>query len=182
MNAKRAKRVPIDELFFTWLYDVVASPRITNPNATYWNTLNLLYRKEFVWFIPNDANRSEDGKELRREFIQETGLGSVDPNWLDLGCSVLEMMIALSGRLSFQDDRDPVEWFWELFENLSLDNYPDSVLNAEDDVNDILDQFLFRRYLRDGTGGLFPLKRAAEDQTKVELWYQLSAYLAEKEG
>ena len=36
-----------------------------------------------------------------------------------------------------------------------------------------------RRYKRSGEGGLFPLKNAAKDQRKVEIWYQLSSYLLE---
>jgi hypothetical protein len=175
---------PLDELYFTWLYSQVDSVEISNPSRTYWRMLRQLYTKEFVWSIPNDDNRAEDGKDLRREFINEEGLDDIDQAWLDLGCSMLELLIGLSRRLSFQDDGEPRSWFWQLIENLGLERYNDNALIREEEIYEILDEILNevirRTYKRNGSGGLFPLKRATEDQREVELWYQLSAYLLEK--
>jgi hypothetical protein len=39
-----------------------------------------------------------------------------------------------------------------------------------------------RRYSYSGDGGLFPLDYPEEDQRGIEIWYQMSAYLAEREG
>jgi hypothetical protein len=36
-----------------------------------------------------------------------------------------------------------------------------------------------REYFPSGKGGLFPLENPREDQTKVEIWYQMHAYVME---
>ena len=140
-----------------------------------------LYVKEFVWLIPNDDNRAEDGKELRYEFINEQGIDEVDQAWLDLGCSVLEMMIALARRAAFESDDEVVEWFWRFIFNLGLNNHTDIAYTSatEREVDNVLDTVIFRTYDADGLGGLFPLTHPRQDQRKVELWYQLAAYLSE---
>ena len=140
-----------------------------------------LYVKEFVWLIPNDDNRAEDGKELRYEFINEQGIDEVDQAWLDLGCSVLEMMIALARRAAFESDDEVVEWFWRFIFNLGLNNHTDIAYKSatEREVDNVLDTVIFRTYDADGLGGLFPLTHPRQDQRKVELWYQLAAYLSE---
>ena len=140
-----------------------------------------LYVKEFVWLIPNDDNRAEDGKELRYEFINEQGIDEVDQEWLDLGCSVLEMMIALARRAAFESDDEVVEWFWRFIFNLGLNNHTDIAYasKTEREVDNVLDTVIFRTYDADGLGGLFPLTHPRQNQRKVELWYQLAAYLLE---
>lgn len=169
----------LDESYLRWLYSQVASVRLKNPSRTYWRILRQLYTKEFIWIIPNDDNRVEDGRDLRYEFIEEQGLEDVDQEWMNLGCSFLEMMIGLSRRLSFEDDGEPRTWFWKLMENLDLERYNDNVVIPDDKVDEILDTVIQRTYKRDGRGGLFPLRSARFDQRDVEIWYQLSAYLLE---
>lgn len=171
---------PLDELYFTWLYRQVANPDIEDKSLTFWKLLKELYTKEFVWLIPNDDNRLEDGKALRIEFIQEEGLRDVDPEWLQLGCSALELMVGLSRRLSFEAEGEPYYWFWDLMENLNLHRYSDDRRLPRKHIQKVLDQVIFRTYERDGTGGLFPLNDPSQDQRKVELWYQLSAYVLER--
>lgn len=171
----------LEESYFTWLYHQVASLRIKNPSKTYWSLARQLFTTEFVWFIPNDDNRVEDGRDLRHEFLAEAEIEEVDPEWMRQGCSMLEMLIGLSRRLSFEDDGTPRDWFWKLIENLDLErctdrNY-DHIHKAE--IEETLNHVIFRTYAPNGHGGLFPLRHAQEDQTNVELWYQLSAYLLE---
>jgi hypothetical protein len=36
-----------------------------------------------------------------------------------------------------------------------------------------------RTYSKLGKGGLFPLRSSAYDQRKVELWYQMAAFMTE---
>jgi hypothetical protein len=172
---------PLDELYFTWLCNQVGDTRVKNPNRTYWGMLKQLFLKEFVWVIPKDDNRIQDGKDLRYEFVDQSGLGDVDPGWINLGCSVLELIIGLSRRLSFEIDGEPRDCFWELINNLSLGTYLDSRPFQSEEVEEILDRFIWRTYSFDGKGGLFPLKNPDEDQTKIELWYQLCAYVLEKD-
>ena len=171
---------PLDELYFKWLYSQVGDPRIRNRNRTYWTILKQLYTKEFVWFVPNDDNRIQDGKELRYEFVDSEQLEDVDLNWVHLGCSMLELLVGLSRRLAFEAEGQPRDWFWHLMENLGLCEYNDSYRYSEEGVDEILDRIIWRTYRRDGHGGLFPLRRAKKDQRLIELWYQLSAYVLER--
>jgi hypothetical protein len=170
---------PLDELYLEWLYRQVGDPTITNPNRTYWRILKQLYCKEFVWIVPNDDNRIADGRDLRYEFVDDINLRNVDVGWYNLGCSMLELFVGLSRRLSFECDGEPRDWFWHMMDNVKLRRCNDNKSWEETVVNDILDQIIWRHYKRDGCGGIFPLKNAREDQTKVELWYQLSAYIIE---
>lgn len=142
--------------------------------------LEQLFLTEFVWFIPNDDNRAEDGRDLRREFLSELDIEPHDPEWAKIGCSMLEMMVGLSRRLAFQADGEPRDWFWDLIKNAGLDRFNDQKRYNQETVANILEKIIWRTYHEDGRGGLFPLQRAQEDQRDVELWYQLSAYLLEK--
>ena len=171
---------PLDELYFTWLCRQVGEDSSANPSRTYWRMLKGLYTKEFVYLIPNDDNRAADGKDLRREFARDLSI-DIDPGWMGLGCSMFELMIGLARDLSELTEEDIQNEFWELVENLNLEQYHDNVPIPPNRVSDVLDEVIWRTYRRNGRGGLFPLKgRPAQDQTKVELWYQLNAYAMEK--
>lgn len=170
---------PIDELYFTWLYGVVADPRIKRTYRTYWRLFKLLYTKEFVWIVPNDDNRIEDGKELRYEFIDHQKLMDVDHGWMNLGCSMLELLIGLSRRLAFETDSEPRVWFWRMLENLDLEKFNDGAHFTDEMVQEKLDAVIWRTYKHNGEGGLFPLSQPCKDQRDVELWYQMSAYILE---
>lgn len=173
----------LDEEYLTWLYGQMGIVKLKNPARTHWGLARQLYKKEFVWFIPNDDNRVEDGRDLRTEFVDEFDLDdAIDENWMRLGCSMLEMLVALSRRLAFMTDIDPREWFWEMLENVGIgmsyscdQKYNDEVA---DEVNEILDTIIWRTYGPNGDGGLFPLNNPDRDQRQVEIWYQLSAYLS----
>lgn len=170
---------PLDEQYLTWLYSMVASPKVTNPHRTYWSLLKHLYTREFVWIVPNDDNRVEDGRDLRHEFLEAKRLRNVDPDWLGLGCSVLELLIGISKRMSFEADGQPRKWFWILLDNLGLGNQSDGRYDSEY-VEEAIERLIWRTYNPDGSGGLFPLKGPCDDQRNVEIWYQLSSYLIER--
>jgi len=169
---------PLDELYFVWLYSQVGDSSIRNPTRTYWKVLRQLFTKEFVWIVPNDDNRIEDGKALRYEFVDQSGLNNVDRNWMKLGCSMLELLIGLSRRLAFQCDGESRDWFWHLMDNLDL-HYNDRGYLETNRIDTILDRIIWRTYEEDGHGGLFPLHNAAVDQRKIEIWCQMSAYILE---
>lgn len=169
----------LDEQYLKWLCGQVGPINLRNPSHTFWNLMGQLYTKEFAWYVPNDDNRLEDGLLLRDEF----GKASDDP-WWDEPCSVLEMLIALARRLAFEDGGEPASWFWELLENLGLSEFNDRSFFTEDqrfDIDERLENMIHRRYSYSGQGGLFPLEHPHEDQREVEIWYQLSAYLSERE-
>lgn len=180
--------LPLDERYFVWLYSLVAKPDVEDPELCYWNLLKQMYEKQFVWFVPRDDNRTEDGKELRLEFLRHEGLqrSDLDPHWIEIGCSFLELMIALSKRLQFEVDPDSnlAYWFWEvLSENIGIRHCNDAAACERcdaDAIDEVLDRVIFRQYEPDGTGGFFPLQDPEQDQRGVELWYQLSAYVIER--
>jgi hypothetical protein len=169
----------IDDQYLTWLYAHVAKVQERQKHRSYWLLLGHLYRKEFTWLIPGDRNRAEDGRELRRRFADSQGLDIAGDIWLDLGASVLEVLFDLSYRLSFNLDRTPEYWFWVLIDNLGLKDQTDAKYD-EEEVEDVLDQLLWREYSANGVGGLFPLRYAEEDQRHLEIWYQLNAYVLER--
>lgn len=176
---------PLDEQYFKWLYRQVASVRLKDPSRTYWSLLRQLYTKEFIWLVPNDDNRVEDGRDLRYEFLNEKNLEDPDHIWMEMGCSFLEMLIALSRRCAFEADNGASEWFWHLVDNLNLGGFNDLYFHTrrqENYVDETLDSVVWRSYRSNGMGGLFPLKNATENQREVELWYQLSCYLLEGHG
>jgi len=141
---------------------------------SYQGLLYILLEKEFVWLIPNDDNRIADGLEIRSEFTEETGLR------YDAPCSVLEVIFGLARRLEFMAGGEEAGWAWQLICNLELHKLSDPVgprkaIRAEE----ILETLVWRNYNPDGAGGFFPLAWPEADQTKVEIWYQLAAYVEE---
>lgn len=171
----------LDSLYFEWLYGQVADPEIREPSLTYWELLRQLFTTEFKWRVHNDENRLQDGKALRLEFVRKSALDGVNPQWMNIGCSVLELLVGLSRHLAFLADGEPPFWFWQITENLGIRRYTDHVYDDDVrlDVAAILDHFIERRYQYNGAGGLFPLKHPHADQRGVELWYQMSAYILE---
>lgn len=166
----------LDDQYLAWLYSQVAEVKARKSSRTFWNLFRQLFATEFVWFVPNDDNRGEDGRELRCEWSVSTNT-EVDFNWLTLGCSFLELLIGLSRRLAFETRDDVPYWFWHLIDNLELRGCHDRSSFRPQDVEDITAAVIWRTYDRHGHGGLFPLRRGSKDQRQVEIWYQLSEYL-----
>jgi hypothetical protein len=166
---------PAIEDYFGWLCRHTGDGR-----ASYWALLHQLHTKPFECVIPSDANRGEDGKELR-ETYEDTFQILGEDLWLDGKASMLEVLIGLSKRLEFDTDIPTDRWFWKLLENLGMQHYTDVHYTkmVEEDVDERLDLLLRRRYSPDGVGGLFPLREAVHDQRRVEIWYQMQAYLLE---
>lgn len=153
-----------------------------NPGKTYWGLANLMFNTPFTWIqsISMDENRLADGLNLRVEFARQVGLR---PNALrTLGpCSFLEVLIGLSRRLAFAAGGEAPGWAWELMSNLELIRLSDPLTGPKQrKAEEIMRTAMERTYLPDGTGGFFPLAWPDEDQTRIELWYQMHAYIAEQ--
>lgn len=170
----------LDDQYLTWLYSLVADVRTRRGPRAYWNLFRKLFVTEFAWFVPNDDNRAEDGRELRLEWVRTQDV-SVDADWAALGCSFLEMLIGLARRLEFQTEQDYVFWFWKLLENMGLLGHNDRSHFTDEDVEDHTHRVMFRTYDPDGNGGLFPLRCTDRDQRDIEIWQQLCEYLLENE-
>lgn len=91
------------------------------------------------------------------------------------------MLISLSRNVAFLTDVAVEKWFWHFLEILELADFNDSSEIPIDLVEDILNTVVWRTYEPNGSGGLFPLRYAHQDQRKVELWYQMNAYLIEND-
>lgn len=139
----------------------------------YTELFDALFAKEFVWLIPNDDNRREDGLDVRAEYFHGRGK-------LDYPCSILEVIVGLSRHLAFNAGGDPRRWAWTLISNLELNQVSGHIgrIRAER-VEEILHNLVWRTYRRDGRGGFFPLVHTDLDQRTVELWYQMHAYMDE---
>jgi len=171
---------PIEEVYFNWLYSKVASVDNRSPSNTYYTLMRDLHSTEFVWLLSGDDNRAADGIDIRKEFLRQSMLDQ-DPAWLNIGCSVLEMLYAFSRNASFETDMDAREWFWIMLTNLGLNNLNDSRNNISQRVSYVLEKFIWRTYKSNGQGGLFPLNATDHDQRKVEIWYQFCEYLIDQQ-
>lgn len=127
-----------------------------------------------------------DGLDLRYEFLSQHPPLRADRDWLELDCSMLEMLIALAIRADFETDTGAIAggvegWFWKFMDNVRLSQYIDALINAKSlgVIDRTLETINNRTYKPNGRGGLFPLRKPQKDQREVELWYQLSAYLLE---
>jgi hypothetical protein len=158
------------EAYLGWLGSQVRVDNYKSYQGLYANLL----AKEFVWLIPNDDNRIADGLEVRQEFQGETGVRIEGP------CSVFEVIIGLSRRLEFMAGGEASGWAWQLICNLELHKQQDPVGPRKAiKIDGILETLIWRNYDPDGTGGFFPLAWPEADQKKVEIWYQMSAYVEE---
>ena len=166
--------------YFEWLWNFTKC-RGHSQNR---KIITLLHNIEFRYSIPMDANREEDGIDLRYRFVTEVGIPKNYQEvyaYLDGPCSVLEMMIALAIRCeeSIMDDPDigdrTSEWFWLMMKNLGLDYMSDRKFDR-DIAEEKISIFLDRKYKRNGEGGLFVVN-GRRDLRKVEIWYQMCWYL-----
>lgn len=159
--------------YLEWLRPQVGVDR---QRRGYSNLLHMMATTEFVPTVPYDDNRAMDGLDVRREFSAELGIEmeALGP------CSVLEVLVALSRRLAFNVGGDAAGWAWQLLCNLELERFADPIgRRKQHQVEEILEALIWRNYQPDGTGGFFPLDHPQDDQTKVELWYQMAAYVNE---
>lgn len=172
---------PLENLYFNWLSAKVmhVTHRLT-PSLSFDTLFKTLHNVEFVWFLPGDDNRAEDGKELRREFLL-VGHIPDDVEWRTMiPCSVFEMLIAFSRRAELNSSTSAIDWFWEFLYNLNLDKANDASGVMPGEIVDVLEHFMFRNYRENGDGGLFPLGRETRDQTEIEIWQQFCDYLVDQ--
>ena len=156
-----------DDDYFRWLTSQIDYPT----SHSYFDLFSRMHLWDFAWFISGDDNRRQDALDLRREFYQS------DYNSRNL-VSVLEVVIVLSRAFEFTADGPAPYWAWHMIKNLGLVRCSDPLKHPEK-VDDILHALVWRTYEPNGRGGFFPLKYPKEDQRKVELWYQMNAYIQE---
>lgn len=173
----------VDEIYFQWLTEHINFGYGRPNGKTYIGLMGQLHSKEFVWLIANDDNRLQDAQALRHQFLEESGISNYKGDFVNNNppISVLEIIIALSDRLSFIDGGDPRNWAWRLIENLDLHKCSDPEAPRQSEmIDEILETLIWRNYEPDGSGGFFPLTHPDDNQTQVEIWYQMNAYIEEK--
>ena len=174
----KTKLESLKEAYFHWLvYQVGEHERM---RYTYWDVLRLMHDKEFVWIVSNDDNRMVDAMDLRVEFIREHRTREQYTQDHFGFCTVLEVMIGISRRLSFAVNDDAEVWAFVLLKNLGFKTAIDPLSHRKSrQINNRLDNLVWRNYNPDGSGGFFPLRNPMDDQTRVEIWYQMAAYINE---
>jgi len=165
---------PIDFEYYEWLIGQVDTPR---NGKSYRGLFERMHNLEFVWTVPNDNNRLQDGLDLRAEFMGS----KIKAKKLQLdGCTILELLIGLSRRVAFIAGGDDRHWAWRLIKNLRLNKMSDELTKENvDRIDEILYNLVWRNYRYDGYGGFFPLNNPERDQTQVEIWFQMQAYVNE---
>ena len=168
--------------YFEWMYRLVCGDRYGEINS-YKKLLSYLHDVEFTYIIPKDANRAEDGIDLRYRFTYDYA-GEEDTSCCRImgPCSVFEMLVALAIRCEETIMDDPnygnrtAQWFWRMINNLGLGSMTDKRFD-KNYVDDVMFNFLNRRYSPDGRGGLFTIRDCDCDLRRVEIWLQLLWYL-----
>jgi hypothetical protein len=166
----------IDYDYYEWLISQIDIP---NNNRTYNDLFDLMHHSEFVWTVPKDDNRVQDGLDLRTEF-RNYFFNKPRGKLLLGGPTMLEILVSLSRRVAFIAGSDAPHWAWRLIKNLRLNKMHDELTKERaTKVDEILYAIIWREYQPNGRGGFFPLTWPKEDQTKVEIWYQMQAYVNE---
>ena len=172
---------PLEETYFTWLYDLVDG-EWHESSKSHIELMRQMHSIPFTWFIPNDDNRGEDGRDLRFEFQNDYDIS--EDAWLNMDCSMLEMTIGLARRMAFDQSSDDRSAFWHLLRNLGIADITDSDYTPEMEsyINRVITRVNERSYSYTGQGGFFPLRNSKENQQYVELLYQMSAYILENDS
>ena len=167
--------------YYLWLLGIVdgAGYFIDDYNKMLWK----LFETDFVWLLEMDSNRALDALDLRYEYVHMYGGHPCrEFEWKD--ASVLEVLIALANNWEHEITYDSrigdrtAQWFWLMLKNLGLTEYTNSVYN-EEEIDEIVNIWIFRRFEKNGKGSPFPVKSGKGDQKKVEIWYQLQQFVLE---
>lgn len=164
--------------YFIWLYKQVCAVRDAGSPHSYTYVCEIMHQIPFKVLVPLDENRQADAFELRNVFMR-----SRQGNFFEREASIFEVLVALAKRASVMVEQDMQFWFNIFLANLKLDHLSDpycsSLTAANRRIVNNLRKFNNRRYTPRGTGGLFPLVKPLADQRRVELWYQMGAYMNE---
>ncbi len=166
----------MNDSYFGFLMDIVKGYDGTHERGVM--ACGALFDIPFRWShkIPLDADRAENGVALRVYYYKKmhkyTGIEGSE-------CNMLEMLVALAMAMdsvvSWSEDPHPERWFWEMLENVGIDDVDDYGYVVE-----VVGHVLDRRYKANGSGGFFPLKFSPIDQRTNPIWNQASAYICER--
>lgn len=168
-----------NEAYLQWLFDRMEM-------QGYQELFDIMHSIRFRWVVPMDENRESDGRHMRRLFEDESGM-EMPAGAIDYPASFMEVVAGLAETMEDTllyrpgSDYNSATWFWMMLDNAFLSPCDDiwfkETRDAKRWVTKRIDDIMLRRYDRDGGGGFFPLKNPREDQRKVQLWYQMNAYV-----
>lgn len=156
--------------YYIWLRNLVGN------HMEYGKLVKQLDETPFEWLFTLDENRSAGGINLRGRYAEETSINEEDVRTGP--CSVLEMLIGVAGHMEDQLACDTETWFWQLIENLCLDQFDDDNYDYRG-VEYILNTWLHREYTSSGAGSIFPLKDYPGDCRNLDIWSQMNAWINE---
>ena len=170
--------------YFDWLCMKIGVDS-RNPKRNYGQMVAMLHGVNYIPIMKLDENRASDGIQLRVAFMNAHGPYGSSTNRGP--CTVLEFLIALASKMNFlmgaEENSHRTEWyFWRMISHLGIRKLTDDfweISKGEFFVEDACDRIMNRCYNPDGSGGLFPLKEPTKDQTQVEVWNQMQAWLYE---
>ena len=174
-------RSEVEKIYFEWLVSLVCPTEYLEGDYSFSHLLEYLHDVEFTYVIQKDANRAQDGLDLRYRFGYENIEIEDAERYLKGPCSVLELMVAIAVTCEeIMDDPEygdrTGQWFWKMIGNLGLSGMYNRRFD-ENTVEDIIQRFLDRDYQPDGRGGLFIVKNCKRDLRNVELWTQMTWFL-----
>lgn len=177
-----ATDVEIKNAYFSWLVSKVPI------DDMHWCLMRRLHQKDFFWLesVSHDANREQDGMDLREDFADDSEWRKEDILEVLAGpCSVLEMLVALAMRIERDimytpDDGDRTgEWFKLMLDNMKLLPMTDTDY-YQPYVDQILEDIMSRHYKKNSKGSIFPVRNTqGKDWRKTEIWMQMMLYFNE---
>lgn len=155
----------------------------------------ILYSIPFYAVLPMDENEFNHVLEMRadngfsRNIRKRISKNSRGDNWPEV--SILEVIISLAIRCEDLIMQDPYEgdrtsnWIWMIIFNLGLDTFTDDILEEEypghlETLEDIIFDFLDRRYASNGVGSPFYIPNSKMDMKETSIWMQLQFYMADR--
>ena len=171
-------------MYYNWLLDAVTTKQ---EQQTYSLVFMELYCVEFTSYDEFDDNLKENARGMREDFYRfsKTARKLIDIyGEIDFETNILEIMIYLATRLentimSNPDYGDRTGlWFWYMMESLDIIQY-DNLRYDEPEVDQKLDNFIERRYEKNGFGGLFTVEKSRFDARKTNIWQQAMEFVTD---
>lgn len=166
--------------YFDWLYE-----QLTKESGllSFRYVCDAAHQIVFNESVPNDDNRAAEGQELRFEFcrIRNIQLPADRREVTAYPATLLEVLVALCRHADHMSTPSIYEWFEKMLVNLDLFRYEDDAVGPRElsRIRRVLHMMNNRTYKWNGEGSLFPLKIPTNDMRKVELWFQMAAYMTE---
>lgn len=116
--------------------------------ASVWDEL------DFVWYIPEDEDRTIQALRMRDEYCYETGM----PSPRQAPASFLEVFVSITDTLTAMLYQDRESFTKSILLNMGARSYSDDgrpPSEIHEEALNIAERVMYRTYSRNGTGGLF---------------------------